>query len=165
MPFHRLLSRVADALYAFRKHKRAILEAGLWTLVGHAALLLGFAAAGTVLVPESPALVTGFLGGLGMLANALPLTPAGLGVGETAFDRLFALVGVTGGATLPLAWRVGSLPLGLLGCVFYAVGVKARRPHPVRAADTASVASLAQVGTLSPVDGNALCVEGAPSCD
>jgi len=125
---HSYVKRVVDALYVFRNHKRPLLAAGLWSVCGHTGLLLSFAAAGAILVPDSPPLATALLASLGLVANALPLTPGGLGVGETAFDRLFTVVGFTGGATLPLAWRIGSLPFCILGCVFYAAGAKAARP-------------------------------------
>jgi len=42
----------------------------------------------------------------GMLANALPLTPGGLGVGEAAFDGLFRYAGTAGGAEAILSWRL-----------------------------------------------------------
>jgi hypothetical protein len=62
---------------------------------------------------------------LGMLANALPVTPGGIGVGEAAFEQLFALAGgVAGGAMLILSWRIGMLPICLLGLIFYAFGIR-----------------------------------------
>jgi uncharacterized protein (TIRG00374 family) len=143
MPGHRYLKRTGDALYVFRDHKSAVLGAALWSTLGHAGLLLSLAAWGTVLVPKAPGIVTCLLAGLGLVANALPLTPGGLGVGETAFERLFKLVGFTGAAMLPLAWRISSLPLCLVGWVCYTAGVKARRLHPVQEIEAAPVASAA----------------------
>jgi len=52
---------------------------------------------------------------LGMLANALPLTPGGLGVGEVAFEALFQSVGATGGAEAILSWRVVTTLIDLCG--------------------------------------------------
>jgi hypothetical protein len=66
---------------------------------------------------------------LGLVANALPITPGGLGVGEAAFEGLFRTVGYAGGAHLILAWRAGMLALCCVGCVFYILGDrKPRRP-------------------------------------
>jgi uncharacterized protein (TIRG00374 family) len=59
---------------------------------------------------------------LGFMANALPLTPGGLGVGEVAFTQLFVLAGLTGGAETLLGWRILTMPIGLLGLVFYLRG-------------------------------------------
>ncbi len=54
-----------------------------------------------------------FLASLGFVANNIPVTPAGLGVGEAALESLFRLAGLEGAM---LAWRlllVGLAPLGL----------------------------------------------------
>jgi uncharacterized membrane protein YbhN (UPF0104 family) len=59
---------------------------------------------------------------LGLLANALTITPGGLGVGEAAFEGLFRTVGYDGGARLILAWRVGMLALCSVGCALYIAG-------------------------------------------
>ena len=59
---------------------------------------------------------------LGHLANALPLTPGGLGVGEAAFDALFAMAGLTGGAEALLGWRLLTILISLLGLIFYLQG-------------------------------------------
>lgn len=56
---------------------------------------------------------------MGFVANALPVTPGGLGVGETAFDQLFQMAGFTYGAVAILGWRVLMIIIGLPGIVFY----------------------------------------------
>lgn len=61
---------------------------------------------------------------MGFVANSLPVTPGGLGVGEAAFDQLFHLAGFTGGAVAILAWRVLMLIIGLPGLVFYLLDKK-----------------------------------------
>ena len=81
-----------------------------------------FLSAGAVYMPDVPGMTVCFLALLGMFANALPVTPGGLGVGEAAFDRLFGLLGLSGGAMLIIAWRLGMLPLGLAGGVIYLLG-------------------------------------------
>jgi uncharacterized protein (TIRG00374 family) len=67
---------------------------------------------------------------LGFVANAVPLTPGGLGVGETAFNHLFDMAGLRGGAEVLLGWRVITIMTSLLGLVFYLQG----RRHVVHAA-------------------------------
>ena len=52
---------------------------------------------------------------LGFLANALPLTPGGLGVGEKGFDVLFSLVGGAEGANSFLLARIFLFAPALLG--------------------------------------------------
>ena len=69
--------------------------------------------------PEGASLLMALLIPLGFVANALPLTPGGLGVGEAAFDQLFQLAGFTGGAVALLGWRLLMLLIGLPGLVVY----------------------------------------------
>ncbi len=60
---------------------------------------------------------------LGHLINSLPLTPGGIGVGETAFNSLFALVGFRDGADALLCLRISSLLVGALGLLNYLFGM------------------------------------------
>ena len=73
-------------------------------------------------MPGLPHVLVALLALLGLVANWLPLTPGGLGVGEAAFAGIFALVGHSGGARMLLAWRVGMLPLAALGALLYVRG-------------------------------------------
>jgi uncharacterized membrane protein YbhN (UPF0104 family) len=61
---------------------------------------------------------------MGYIANALPITPGGLGVGEAAMEALFTMSGLGGGAETILGWRVIMIIVGLLGLVFYLKGEK-----------------------------------------
>ena len=60
---------------------------------------------------------------IGHIVNSLPLTPGGLGVGETAFSALFNLLGIRGGAEALLCTRIWVTMIGLIGFVFYLHGV------------------------------------------
>jgi uncharacterized protein (TIRG00374 family) len=129
LPMRRYLARVADALYAFRERKAAMLKAAALSLIGHLALLGIFTVAGKTLVPGASATVISLLALLGLLANALPITPGGLGVGEAAFEGLFRSVGYSGGAQLILAWRAGMLTLCFVGCALYIAGARGVGHH------------------------------------
>jgi uncharacterized membrane protein YbhN (UPF0104 family) len=56
------------------------------------------------------------------LANNLPLTPGGLGVGESAYNALFHAVGLEGGAEALLSWRIWRAAVGLIGLALYLRG-------------------------------------------
>lgn len=56
---------------------------------------------------------------LGMLTLVLPIAPSGLGVGHVAFDRLFAMIGLTGGATVFNLYLLSQIALCLLGVFPY----------------------------------------------
>lgn len=124
LPLSRYLTRAADALHVFRKNKAALGKAAALSFAGHLTLLGVFVAAGRALMPNAPALAVCFLALLGLLANAMPITPGGLGVGEAAFEGLFHSVGYSGGARLILAWRAGALALCLVGCALYIAGAR-----------------------------------------
>lgn len=91
---------------------------------------------------------------LGLVANALPLTPGGLGVGEAAFERLFALVGATSGADSLLAWRVLTVVVSLVGVGFYLGGrrrlVEAASPTRSEPPGPAGRPRVPQEGRASP---------------
>lgn len=122
-PLHRHLARLGDAILAFGARPSAIFGAMGLCVVGHVLLVWVFVLLGGVVVPDVPAATVGLLALLGMLANAIPVTPGGLGVGEVAFERLFHLVGASGGAFLMVAWRVGMIPIALTGFAVYASGL------------------------------------------
>jgi len=119
LPLHRYLWRAVEALHRFRHHRGALFGGAAVSMIGHAALCCLFLVAGAVMLPAVPADNAVFLSLLGMFANALPITPGGIGVGEAAFEALFVMLGFEGGARLILAWRAGMLPLIVLGALLY----------------------------------------------
>ena len=56
---------------------------------------------------------------LGVLTMILPVSPAGIGVGHIAFDRLFTIAGLSGGATVFNVFLVGQIAPQLLGVFSY----------------------------------------------
>ena len=123
VPFRRYLSRVADACFAFSAHRGALAQAFLTSLAGNIAGALVFTLLGWALFTQLAFPAPALLSMLGMFANTFTLTPGGLGVGEAAFEGLFGEAGVRGGAALMILWRVGMLPLCILGLVFYLRGL------------------------------------------
>lgn len=130
MPLRRYVERVADALHSFGDRKRALLAAMLVSVCGHVAMAATFVAVAGVILPAAPRAQVALLSMTGMVANAIPLTPGGVGVGEAAFEHLFGLIGLQGGALLLVLWRVGMLPIATLGATLYITG-QAGRPRPV----------------------------------
>ena len=56
---------------------------------------------------------------LGMISIAIPISPAGLGVGHVIFDKLFAYAGISGGASLFNLYFLASIVLNSLGLIPY----------------------------------------------
>lgn len=85
------------------------------SLASNALVLLSFCVAAGAL-GESVPVEAGFLAGpLVVLANCLPLSPGGVGVGETTAEALFAMFGGTGGAAAVLLTRAVGVAAALPG--------------------------------------------------
>jgi glycosyltransferase 2 family protein len=56
---------------------------------------------------------------IGLLTMVLPVSPAGMGVGHMVFEQLYALVGLTGGATIFNVFLIGQITPAVIGVVPY----------------------------------------------
>ena len=68
---------------------------------------------------------------IGMISIAVPISPAGLGVGHVIFDKLFQLVNIKGGASLFNLYFVITVSTNLLGVIPYLLSKK----HTMKEAD------------------------------
>lgn len=64
----------------------------------------------------------------GILVTAVPLAPGGLGVGHAAFDNLFSMVGLPGGANVFNIYALSQLGLNLLCFIPY---LMAKKTNPI----------------------------------
>ena len=124
VPLGHFLERVFNTIYAYRQKPGSLITATAISLLSqllNIGVILVLARATTMNgpVPEMIVLIP-----FGFLATSVPVTPGGLGVGEAAFDRLFAIAGLTGGAQLLLGWRLLSIAIGFTGLGFYLQGRK-----------------------------------------
>jgi uncharacterized protein (TIRG00374 family) len=126
MPFRTHLERVAAALFQFSNHRMALGRSLLVSFAGAVTGAAVFTVLGFALFAQSPFPVPVLLSMLGMFANTITVTPGGLGIGEAAFDVLFAQAGLAGGAAMLIIWRVGMVPLCLLGIGFYMYGLETK---------------------------------------
>ncbi len=94
------------------------------SIAGNTLMLIGTVLAVLALDPASLDLKMSLVIPLGFVANCLPVTPGGLGVGEAAFNSLFAIAGLRGGADALICWRVWTSLVRLLGVVFYLRGIE-----------------------------------------
>lgn len=69
---------------------------------------------------------------LGILTIVVPLSPGGIGVGHVAFDRLFSMIGISGGASVFNAYLIGQIAPSLLG-VFPYLALRRRHVLPTMA--------------------------------
>ena len=124
LPLGSYAERVFDTVHAYRYNLTTLLAAIGLSLLAHTMTIGGTLLAAQAINPSGFIWQMSILIPLGFLANCLPLTPGGLGVGEAAFDQLFSMAGLTGGAETLLGWRVLMLMIGLPGLLFYLQGRK-----------------------------------------
>lgn len=124
LPLGKHIEKVFDTLRVYKRNKRTLLAAVMISLVAHSLTIGVILLIAQATNPAAFAWQMSILAPLGFLANTLPLTPGGLGVGETAFNKLFGIAGLTGGAELLLGWRLLTILSGLIGLVFYLQGRK-----------------------------------------
>jgi uncharacterized protein (TIRG00374 family) len=122
LPLGQYVQRVFDAIYVYRHNKTILLMAVAISLVIHVITVAAMVLLSSVIKSERIIWEIWVLVPLGLVANSLPVTPGGLGVGEAAFNKLFAMVGISGGASLILAWRFLMILLGFIGLSFYLQG-------------------------------------------
>jgi glycosyltransferase 2 family protein len=135
LPLRGYLALMLDTLQSFRTNVSALVWAVGTSILAHSVGMAVFVLLAEVMHPSEGHLAVPFLGALGMMANNLPLTPGGLGVGEAAFESLFRLAGLQGGAEALLGWRMVLLALAPMGLWFYLRGratmrIQASEPTP-----------------------------------
>ena len=118
-----LWNRMTQAIASYREARVTLLLAVILSLLGNSAFLAVTALAFYATSPGPFALRVFLMAPIGYLVAALPLTPGGLGVGEAAFNALFALAGMGGGAAALLSVRVWNAIVGLFGLAVYLRGM------------------------------------------
>src|SRR5262245_15171725 len=122
LPGRRYLQTVLETLTAFRGAPGMVAVGLGISLLAHTIAIGVALLVAQVTDPAGAAWEMSLLIPLGFIANMVPLTPGGLGVGEAVFDHLFDLAGFTGGAETMLGWRVLLMAVSLPGLLFYLQG-------------------------------------------
>jgi len=117
-----LAQRMAATVAGYRHASGAIIGAVGLSVLANLSLIAATAIAILALHPASMSMKMCLVIPLGDLANNLPVTPGGLGVGESAYNALFKLAGLEGGAEALLAWRIWRAAVGLIGLALYLRG-------------------------------------------
>lgn len=123
-----LFARLLKTVSSYRQHPGSLGAALLLSLSANLILVGTLLIAVMVVDPAGLEARLLVLAPIGQVINSLPLTPGGLGVGESAFQGLFGLVGVTSGASALICWRIWNFVASLAGLVFYLRGFRARIP-------------------------------------
>lgn len=119
-PVFALVLKVYEALRAYRDHPKQLLGAWAASVAIQSAGVAYYWFTTIVLTGQTPpvpefAIVLPF----GMIATVIPVAPGGLGVGHLAFEKLFALIGLAGGANVFNVITLGQLAMNLSGVIPY----------------------------------------------
>jgi uncharacterized membrane protein YbhN (UPF0104 family) len=113
-------NKIYTALRSYRTRPMVLAGAlGLSLVIQLATLGYAFYVMKAVVGTTLPFAAFSALYAVGSLASALPLMPGGLGIGHVAFDKLFAMAGIAGGANVFNVVALGQLALNLFGLIPY----------------------------------------------
>ena len=134
-PSRRLLLRLTPAKYrdildativAYTDRKGGLLKCFFLSLAAHVLILSAFILAGIILDSPLGWAQMFLVAPLVLISNILPISPAGIGVGETTASFLFALFGVANGAAVMLIVRLWLVVMQFAGGMTYLL----YRHHP-----------------------------------
>lgn len=117
------INKIFIQLWLIGKSKKTVFTCILMGMAGQSLLITGFWML-TIPFCDTPiSLLNAFIFmPVGFITIAIPITPAGLGVGHAIFNTLFAYFGVNGGASLFNLYFIGMLFVNLLGAIPYIAG-------------------------------------------
>ena len=139
--------RVLRTIAIYRRNSRLLLAALGASLMANLFLVFVTMLGALAVAPSSWAASMCLVVPIGHIMNSLPLTPSGLGVGEAAFNALFNLAGLRGGAEALLCSRIWVALVGLVGFVYYLRGIRHRVFDEKGSVDETAPA---EVGTFAP---------------
>ena len=117
MPKKVFFMEIYQNFRVLRKHKWKLLVLIFISLVIHSIVCLLFYQITTLLIIGSSLTFWKQMGliPLGLIATAIPISPAGLGIGHVAFENLYSLFGVKGGANIFNLFIIPQIFVYLLG--------------------------------------------------
>lgn len=116
----RILNQLIAAARLVSARPRALLVGLGLAIASHLSGVVLFAALATAITTQDVSVASmASVYPLGMLTMVLPISYAGFGVGHVAFDQLFAIIGMTGGATVLNVYLIGQTVPCLLGVIPY----------------------------------------------
>jgi glycosyltransferase 2 family protein len=124
LPWKDWYGQVIRTVGDYRTRLGAVGAALVISIVANSLTVVGVLLAVFALDPAALNLKMSLVVPLGFVANTLPVTPGGLGVGEAAFNSLFAIAGLRGGADALICWRVWTALVRLFGVIFYLRGIE-----------------------------------------
>lgn len=124
LPASRLFTRLYDAIHSFKDGRREfVIGIGLSLLVQSLNIVCLYVLAVALGYENITLAAFFFIIPLGLIATAVPISPAGIGVGQAVFFQLFAWyqsnISPTLGPTIITIYQVTQAALSLIGAYFY----------------------------------------------
>jgi hypothetical protein len=127
---HGIIGRLVEVTRHIASQPIAILKATAMAVAGHAAGIVLFTTLAAAISTQDVSLFSvATVYPLGLLTIVLPISMAGIGVGHIAFERLFTLIGLSGGANVFNLYFIGQTAPCLLGVIPY-LALRRRAPPP-----------------------------------
>lgn len=123
----RIALQVYDSFVAYRKRPAILFQALALSVCTHISVVTIIVLCGRTLGDDPLSIHHYFLlAPLGLFTTAVPVAPAGLGVGQVAFAALFGLAGSSHGAEIFTMYVTMQILINLTGIVFYLRSPKPR---------------------------------------
>ena len=123
IPFSEMFNKVYQAFHAYRNEHKYLTYALLISFFNHALNIIAFYLITLALGFNELSIYSYlFIVPMGMITTAIPLTPAGIGIGQAAFLKLFEWslgTKTTIGADAITIWQAVSIVIFMLGGYFY----------------------------------------------
>jgi uncharacterized membrane protein YbhN (UPF0104 family) len=127
MPGKKIITGLFDAIQVYRSYPGILLVSFVITLLVHGGILTTFYLCAQSLNIDLPLVKHGFIVPLLTMINGIPISPAGIGVGEAAAVALYKLMDVTQGGEILIIFHLLVVMVALVGapfvlnCFFYII--------------------------------------------
>lgn len=141
--FWNILLGLYQSVRVYRDHQSTIYFSLFLSAMVHTTIIVSSLIVGRIIGSNLSWRFYGVITPLGLIASAMPIAPAGLGVGEAAFEYLYNQVGSPLGGEIMAVLHLVSIFWGLVGLPFYLL-VKKNSHQP--AAEEAILSQIKGVG-------------------
>jgi glycosyltransferase 2 family protein len=116
-----IIKKILDTFRLYKSHPLTIVKCLLLSILIQSIAITYIWFIVQHLNPNQQVPFSGFIAilPLAILFTALPLAPGGIGVGHLAFDRMFAMIGISNGADVFNIYLVGTIALNMSGIIPY----------------------------------------------
>ncbi len=122
LPKNKFSLKIYTTFKSYQNHKKTLLNTLLLSIVIHTSVAFVFVLiTGMMGINNMEVATQMFIMPIGLITVAIPIAPGGVGVGHVAFDSLYAIVGIMGGADVFNLYIILQLAVYLMGGIVYFV--------------------------------------------